>query len=68
MTKEQAKQAMCEGKKVTHTYFDVNEWITMKDGKVLTEEGYLHDADEFWSYRTGTGFDDSYSIYGANYL
>lgn len=67
MTKEEAKQAMREGKKVTHVYFDDNEWMTMQGDNVLTEEGYLHDADEFWSYRTAKCFDDSYSIYGAKY-
>ena len=62
MTKQAAIQAMESGKKVTHTYFDDDEWITMKNGQIVTEEGYKHDAVEFWSWTTGPRFDDGYCV------
>ena len=35
MTKQEAIQAMREGKKVTHRWFSPNEWMTIKAGNVL---------------------------------
>lgn len=63
MNKKEALLAMQEGKKVTHTYFTDEEWMSMKDGKILTEEGYLHPFLEYWSYRTAPGWEDGYSLY-----
>ena len=63
MTKEDAIQAMKEGKKVTHTYFDENEWMTIRDNKIISEDGYIYDMVEFWSYRTDEAFDDGYFIF-----
>ena len=63
MTKLEAIKAMEEGKKVTHMYFDKDEWISIQNGKILTEEGYLHDQNEFWGYRTNECFNNDWSIY-----
>ena len=64
MNREQAKAKMKEGEKLTHYYFSPEEWVSYKDGKVLTEEDYLHDWDEFWSHREDEYFDDNWSLYG----
>lgn len=63
MTKQEAIQQMEEGVKITHNYFASDEWMTIKNGKILTEEGYSHDIREFWLYRTGNGFEDGYSVW-----
>jgi len=62
MNKEQAKEAMRKGEKLTHPTFTDEEWITEKDSKILTEEGYLHNMVEFWSYRQLPAFDEDWSI------
>ena len=35
MTKQEAIQAMREGKKASHRYFSSDEWMTIKGGNVL---------------------------------
>lgn len=64
MTKQEAIQAMMQGTKVTHRYFQPNEWITMR-GKftIVTEEGYKVDADEFWSYRKTESWENDWSVW-----
>ena len=64
MEKNEAIQAMKDGKKVTHRYFSEGEWCkSSSDGKeIYTEDGYTHSASEFWSYRETEGFDNGWSI------
>ena len=40
---------MLEGKRVTHKYFTPEEWVSMEDGMIVTEDGYNFDPDEFWN-------------------
>lgn len=63
MTRDEAIAEMQKGNKVTHGYFSNNEWMTMENGKIVTEEGYRHDPVEFWSYRQLAGWNDGYSIF-----
>jgi hypothetical protein len=63
MNKEQAIEAMQEGKKVTHEYFTSNEFMTMKGNKIVFEDGYAVRPLEFWSTRTAKNWDDGYSIW-----
>jgi hypothetical protein len=63
MTKDEAISAMKEGKKVTHRHFTDKEWISMKDGRILTEDGYNHDAREFWSYRKDKAFEEDWELF-----
>lgn len=52
MDKQQAIEAMLKGKKVTHRYFDPNEWVRMTDGHTVeTEDGVSYSAALFWSIR-----------------
>lgn len=62
MTRQEAIAAMREGKKVRHLYFSEEEWITMENGEIVTEEGYSANADEFWYYRRHENFNDNWSI------
>ncbi len=63
MTKQQAIQAMQEGKKITHICFQPNEWMTMKNNQIVLEDGYCCDEYEFWLYRKQEIWNDGYSIY-----
>lgn len=64
MTKEEAIQAMKEGKKLTHRYFTSKEWVTMKeDGSYLFEDGVSCSALEFWTLRGQEGFNIDWEIF-----
>ena len=41
MTREEARQAMIDGKKVRHFNFTRNEYLVMKGSSILTEDGYF---------------------------
>jgi hypothetical protein len=53
LSKEQAIEKMQQGKKVSHAYFEPEEFICMKDGKIHDENGYCldHEGDSFWDSR-----------------
>jgi hypothetical protein len=64
MNKEEAIEAMKDGKKITHQYFAKDEWITMNwRGEIETEEGYKHDFAEYWHYRQDEHWQEGYSIF-----
>ncbi len=64
MTKQEAIQAMKEGKKVTHTLFSPNEWMTMEGDQIVLEDGVKCDPSlEFWFWRTVDLWNDGYSLY-----
>lgn len=63
MTREEAITAMKNGEKVTHGYFSDDEWMTMKDGDIVTEDGYKHNEVEFWAYRQIEAWNDGYEIF-----
>lgn len=47
MTKAEAIQAMQEGYKVTHRYFSPEEWMTMRMGMMVLEDGVVCTPQEF---------------------
>jgi hypothetical protein len=49
MTREMAYQAMLEGEKIHHRYFSSNEYLRIKNGVILSEEGY--NFNEWWEER-----------------
>lgn len=51
MTKTEAIQAMYQGNKVTHRYFCADEYITINNDKIVTEEGYEFNQAQFWRFR-----------------
>lgn len=65
MNKSEAIEAMKQGEKVTHRFFEPKEFITMKGSRIETEEGYSCPADEFWSYRTGLSWNLDWEIWKA---
>lgn len=63
MNKQEAIQAMLEGKKVTHLYFSNDEWVTMENGQILLEDGVRCSPNEFWRWRTDAMWETDWSIY-----
>ena len=63
MTREEARHAMREGKKVTHTYFSSEEWVTMDNGLILFEDGVRCSSYEFWRWREDSIFDDGWEFF-----
>ena len=47
MSKEEAIQAMKEGKKVTHRFFSSDEWMTIENGFLLLEDGVVLNAGAY---------------------
>lgn len=63
MTKEEAKQAMLEGKKVRHRYFSDNEYMSMNANKdFVFEDGVICTGTLFWSDRQGPEWDIDWEI------
>jgi hypothetical protein len=64
LTKEQAIEAMKQGKRVTHRYFDDVEFIAMNSkGMIVFEDGVISvDPEEFWKWRTSHLFDNGWTI------
>ena len=64
MTKQEAIQAMREGKKVTHRWFSPNEWITIiNNNTLLLEDGITISLERFFVYRTAPSWGDGYSLF-----
>ena len=63
MTKQEAIAAMQEGKKVTHEYFGQDEWVTMKDGSIVLEDGVSCHPLEFWRWRTASAWLDNWELF-----
>lgn len=63
MTKKEAITEMQRGVKITHRFFSSNEWMTMKNNKIVLEDGVKCSPLEFWQWRKNNkGWDDGYSI------
>lgn len=64
MLKMEAKQALDEGKRISHQYFAPMEFIYLEDGHIKDECGnILHD---FWLYRQANTWDNGWCIYTDN--
>lgn len=63
MTKQEAITAMMRGKKVTHHYFSPNEWMTIEDHHIITEDGCRHLPPFFWQLRTSKHWEDGYELF-----
>lgn len=62
MNKQEAIELMKSGYKITHNHFDVDEYMTIENNKILLEDGVRCNIDEFFSYRTDKTWEDGYSI------
>ena len=61
MTRTEALEAMENGEKITHEYFDKGEYICIEKGGMVTEEGY--DFEDEFDNRVGGIWDEDWSIY-----
>lgn len=48
MTMQEALKAMQDGKRVSHRFFSPDEWISIKNNEIITEEGYSCPIEEFF--------------------
>jgi len=63
LTRKEAKEALEQGKKLTHISFMSSEYIYQHGIMIFTEEGYSIDQEIFWKDRNHPGFDKNWSIY-----
>ncbi|MGV3705432.1 MAG: hypothetical protein ACO1NU_08640 [Arcticibacter sp.] len=63
MSKAEALTAMRSGKKVQHSYFTSDEWMTIDQGDLLFEDGVRCSLAEFWKYRDHVSWNDGYSLF-----
>jgi len=67
MNKSEAYKAMEQGKRITHAYFDDDEFLYMKDGVIYTEDNYRFDNREDgyngWKDRSSESFQKDWEIY-----
>lgn len=63
MTKSEAQAALEEGKKITHRYFEPEEFIEKAGNNLRDEAGLLFSSDEFWKERLAKHFDDGWDIF-----
>lgn len=65
MTKEEALAEMQKGKKLTHTSFTEDEWMSLDDktGDMVLEDGVICSPYEFWRYRQGPEWEKDYEIF-----
>lgn len=62
LTKQQAKEAMQQGKKVAHLYFIEGESVTQVGESVVFEDGTQARACDFWKYRDAPVFNRNWRI------
>ena len=66
MTKSEALTQMMMGKKLTHTNFTPEEWVTTGDeGQYILENGVECSASEFWQWRLGNEWNDGWELWLA---
>ena len=63
MNKQEAIEAMKEGKRVTSQYFTRDEWMTMEHGRIFFEDGCVCWPREFWCSRDDKSWDNGYSLW-----
>jgi len=61
MNKLEAISAMMQGKKMTHCYFSYDEWVTIRGGHFVFEDGVQCSPALFWHDRTIPGWLNGWS-------
>lgn len=52
MNRNEAFQFMKDGSKISHEYFQPHEWMTIRDGEILLEDGERCSLEDFFSWRS----------------
>lgn len=64
MTRQEAISLMMSGKKLTHTYFQSNEWVTINEkGNYLFEDGVELSSNEFLAFRTADEWNYGWELF-----
>jgi hypothetical protein len=63
VNKEEAIEALENGETLTHKYFTPEEWMKMREGYILFEDGCQCTPIEFWQNRTEDFFQKDWKIY-----
>jgi len=67
MNKSEAYKAMEQGKKITHMYFDSNEFLYIKDGVMYEENNnkfdHREDGYDGWKDRSSGSFQEDWELY-----
>ncbi len=64
MNKNEMIEALYVGKKITHNYFDDNEWFIMdNDDRIVFEDGCSCTVDEFWYDRRSPIWEDGWELF-----
>jgi len=64
MNKQEAIQAIKEGKKVTHIYFSPDEWVTLTpSGLYKFEDGVVCTSQFFWFDRKDVMWETDWTIW-----
>ena len=66
MSKEEAIQAMKEGKKVTLRFFSSDEWMTIENGFLLLEDCVRISLEDFFNFRSDRLWDNGYELYNPS--
>lgn len=66
MSKEEAIQAMKEGKKVTHRFFASGEWMTIEHDHLLLEDGVRISLEDFFHFRCDSLWENGYELYDSS--
>lgn len=63
MTKQEAIEQMNDGAKITHRHFDKDEWMTIRYGRLVLEDGVKCSLETFFSFRTDESWNDGYELF-----
>ena len=63
MTKQEAIEAMERGEKVTHEQFNPEEWISIHDWKMDSDEGMIYELESFFENKRNHIWDGGWSIW-----
>lgn len=62
MNKKAAREALEEGKRITHRFFSEGEFLEKKDGELITTEDGVTAGEEYWKDRTGYKWEEHWEI------
>ena len=57
MTREDAFAKKNEEVKLTHRFFEKNEWVMLKNGEYIFDDGQRQTAESFWLCRNNDAWD-----------
>lgn len=65
MNAREAVLKMMEGEKLTHKWFTLEEWATIKNGLILFEDGNQCEEEKFWAIRTHKSWQEGWTIWNG---